>query len=228
MSVSKSLFKKHHKLKYKLTQVKKGVFTITTPNVYDRAMLFMRVQEFYESDNPRFRGKSFNLNDFMGWWSPKVYWEDWGGFNVPLKVAIKCYSTLKPQHITEHDVNFMQLLIKIIAQTRESNLKDAYIIGTDSIKGNTFKHELAHAFYHLYPDYRKRADALTSVIPRKIYKIYKNNLKESGYRHPVIKDEIQAYLVTKDAHAMPFSNGVNQNITKDLHKLFSNQLNRFF
>ena len=59
--------------KEKLTHFSPGVFVITIPDVYSRAMLFMRVQEFYESDNSRFRGKSFNLNDFIQWWAPKVY-----------------------------------------------------------------------------------------------------------------------------------------------------------
>jgi hypothetical protein len=72
-------------MKYEIKEVKDRVFAVIIPNHYDRAMTFCRVQEFYESPNPDFRGKHFNIWDFIEWYSKEhkdafTYAFDWGGF----------------------------------------------------------------------------------------------------------------------------------------------------
>ena len=50
------------KIDYKIEQVKPKVFAVIIEDRYDRAMTFLRVQEFYESPNPAFRGnKDFSF-----------------------------------------------------------------------------------------------------------------------------------------------------------------------
>ena len=36
---------------------------------YEMAMFYLRYQEFYESINPEFRGKSFTYLDYMSWYT---------------------------------------------------------------------------------------------------------------------------------------------------------------
>ena len=76
----------------------KNVYQIIVSDSYDRAMLFLRPQEYMECPNPKFRGKSFNIWDYMKWYSIKfnkgkgfTYGIDWDGFNFPLFSAIECY-----------------------------------------------------------------------------------------------------------------------------------------
>ena len=60
-------------------------------------MHFLRAQEFYESPFPEFKGKNFNLIDYMEKYA-KAYGDnvftypgDWCGFNIPSNVLKECY-----------------------------------------------------------------------------------------------------------------------------------------
>ena len=95
------------KIKYKINEVKPKVFAVVIEDRYDRAMTFLRVQEFYESPNKKFRGKNFSIWDYMKWYSTEygkgfTYGTDWSGFNVPLETAYSCYDTLNDRY-TDYD-----------------------------------------------------------------------------------------------------------------------------
>ena len=189
-------------------------------------MLFCRVQEFYESDSNLFNGNDFSMWDYMRWYSAKnkgvfTYTKDWSGFNIPFKVALNC--VIGTEEETPYDKVMQDILDQILLT---DNPADAYIIGTKSDKGLTFRHEMAHALYYTNKDYKYMADKLISTMPFRYYNIIVVNLLNLGYDKSVINDEIQAYMST-NYKAKYFSNGV-YNIWLELsHKDFKKELNYF-
>jgi hypothetical protein len=197
------------KIKYEIKEIHPKVFAVLVPDRYHRAMLFMRAQEFYESPNPEFRGKTFCIFDYMEWYSRThhnnfSYAADWTGFNFPFKVVESLYDKMLTKYVyyTSYDV----VMMDIIDEVRQAlNLKygpkdkngvskaKAYIIGVSDLSSSTFDHEMCHAFYHIYPKYKKDMDAITETMDPKIYKQMCKNLTDMGYTEQVFNDEIQAY-----------------------------------
>lgn len=184
------------KINYKIKEVKPKVFAVIIKDKYDRAMTFLRGQEYYESPNPKFRNKKdFEIWDYMKWYSLNnkvgfTYASDWSGFNIPLVKLIELYDAGKFTY-TPYD----EVMDKIVWEIYEKNWDSTgYIIGTESIKGDTFNHEVCHGLYYTNEEYKKIADQITKNIPKDHYKILKNNLIKMGYTNQVIDDEIHAYL----------------------------------
>jgi len=181
------------RVNYKIKEVKPNIFAVIVKDKYDRAMLFCRAQEYYESPSPKFRGKNFSVWDYMKWYHEQNDWgfsygADWSGFNIPLKTVRECYNKLtKPE--TPYDKVMDEILNKLKLQFSES-----YLIGAKDTEGETFKHEVCHALYHTNKNYKKQMDALTHGLPKKYYVIFKNNILQMGYSTKVVDDEIQAYL----------------------------------
>ena len=213
-------------IEYTLKEVKPGIFAVIVPNDYDRAMLFCRVQEFYESDSKLFNGQDFSIWDYIKWYSEKnkglfTYTKDWNGFNVPFSVALNC--VIGTEEETPYDKIMQEVLDKILLT---ENYYGSYIIGTKLDKGITFKHEMAHALYYTSKDYKYIADKLTSTIPLKYYSIMSTNLLNLGYDKLVIDDEIQAYMST-NYNAKYFNNGIEEEELIELHKKYKQELNYF-
>jgi len=85
------------KIDYSIEEVRPNVFAVIVKDHYHRAMLFCRVQEFYESPNPQFRGKNFSIWDYIEWYSREhrdvfTYTFDWGGTET---ISTKDYLTFK-------------------------------------------------------------------------------------------------------------------------------------
>lgn len=182
-------------VKYKIKEVKPNVFAVIVKDSYDRAMLFCRVQEFYESPNKKFRGKDFSIWDYMKWYSTEYgrgfsYGVDWSGFNIPYDVLEKCIDS---QYRTETPYDdFMYYIYVEVSKLKKDG--KAYIIGAGDTTGWTFEHEVCHGLYYTNKEYKKIVDEQTKAIDKKHYTIFKNNLLEMGYTDKVIDDEIQAYL----------------------------------
>ena len=165
-------------------------------------MLFCRIQEYYESPNPKFRGKTFDIWTYMKWYSLEYkrgfsYSTDWGGFNIPMPVAIKCFSNL-PAPQNEYD-NIMAGILEKIDETLYAQgieHENAYIIGSGRYTQDdkTFKHELCHALYYTNPEYKATALSITKSLPPEHRQRFKENLLGYGYTESVTDDEIQAYL----------------------------------
>jgi hypothetical protein len=196
-------------------------------------MLFLRVQEYYESPNPEFRGKNFNIWDYIEWYSRRnndvfTYTFDWGGFNIPLKTAWDCYEKLKENESPYDEV--MDGIIRTIEMTmfNKKNTRNwnGYIIGAPSTDDDTFEHEVCHGLYATNKQYRELVDEVTIAIPPKEYKIFKNNLMKMGYNGIVIDDEIQAYLSTNYDYSK-FSKGVSRKLCKELHKQYKQIFNLY-
>jgi hypothetical protein len=182
-------------IKYKIRAIRPEVFVVVVPDDYDRGMLFWRVQEFYESPCRKFRGSSFSIWDYAKWYSRKYggsfsYPADFVGFNLPLVVAKKCYE------VNEFETPYDREM-RAIVESLFVNGERQYIIGTDSLKGDTFDHEMAHAMYYADMEYRSEMDSLTGSLPKSASARLKRNIRKIGYHTAVVKDEIQAYMSTE-------------------------------
>ena len=71
-----------------------------------------------------------------------------------------------------------------------------YVIGTVVGDDRTLDHEIAHALYHINPEYRKEMIQANSNISIEIRIHIWNKLKKLGYDNSVLGDELQAFLGT--------------------------------
>ena len=217
------------KIEYKIDEVRPSVFAVIVKDHYHRAMLFCRVQEYYESPNPEFRGKNFSIWDYIEWYSREhgdvfTYTFDWGGFNIPLNVAESCYSKLlKKGEFTPYDLE-MNYIVKTI-RGMVGNGK-AYIIGAPTTEDETFEHEVCHGLYATNKEYKGLMDEITETIEWQDYLKFEKNLLDMGYTASVIPDEIQAYLTTNYEYTK-FSKGVSKKKCKEFHKQYQKVFNKY-
>jgi len=210
---------------YSLVRLENNLFVVVVPDDYDRAMLFLRAQEY--SDSPRYKGKSFDFWDFMKSYSLHnnsfTYPDDWIGFNVSYQDAIECYKKLPSNaDLTPYDLEFLKILKKI-AHMLESLDAKAYIIGVDSLHSRTMLHEKYHSRYYLDREYRGKVNhAIKKVVPKSMLHRMKDNLKQMGYSNDsyTINNEIQSYLRGSDWNHPDFSKGIPINQLKKVHKQF--------
>lgn len=191
------------KIEYNLHEISKNIFALEIPDGYDRAMLFLRCQEYYESHFPEFRNTHFDFFHYMDhyrkWKGLEFfsYPDDWAGFNVPGEIVeeVTNYAlnneTFKP---TPYDY-IMEEVIDQIKQRIEANSK-WYLIGVDKLDGRTIQHEIAHALFYINIDYRKTMLSLVIGMERKVFDKIEDLLYNMGYDKSVILDEIQAYMST--------------------------------
>jgi len=206
-------------MQYRIKEVKPNIFAVIVKDKYDRAMLFCRFQEYYESPNSKFREKNFSIWDYMKWYSDKYgrgfsYGADWTGFNIPWKVVNACICKLN-KFETPYDHIMNEISYEV---GRKST--NGYIIACKDTKGDTFKHEVCHGLYYTDAAYRKKVDAVTKQLPKEHYDIFKKNLMEMGYATKVIDDEIQAYLQCDYKHKN-FAKGVPLKHRTKYNKLYA-------
>jgi hypothetical protein len=186
------------KNKYTISEIRPRIFFLKFKRHYDLCMQFVRYQEFYESPSPRFRGKQFELLDYMEWYAHKygkgvfTYTEDWSGFNCPGNI-IKQVWDLNISDRNLYDYEMLSLYRKFLEKYPDGKF---YVIGACEDADATMKHEVAHGFFFTQPAYKK---AMTKLVKRLNKTLYKNMckwLKEKGYTPKVYVDECQAYLST--------------------------------
>jgi len=185
------------------------VYVLTFDTQYELCMSFVRMQEFYESDSSKFRGKYFTVEDYMDYWASEFgrglfdYPARWNGFNLPSNAIRKWY------HLFSDDLRQKEL--QICNSIRDCQRQDGiicsskkyYVIGlhkqqSRASRDEVIEHEVAHALYYLYPSYKRQANALIKKLPKKVYDEAEKRLLRFGYAKKVIKDEIQAYLSTAE------------------------------
>jgi len=226
---------KNIKIKYKITEVHPKVFLVTIDNSYDLTMTFCRVQEFYESPFKKIRGKIFNMAEFQRLYAIEngedffSYPIDWSGFNIPSNVIEKFFNMFRVD-FDKRDYNFYDKTFENIHSEITKNLKPNdryYVIASKPNEKDTINHELSHAFYYLYPNYKKQADVIIKKIPKRIFNKMKNALLDLGYNLKVIEDEIQAYVandydsITQDLFLGDDQKNIIDNIKKELKILSS-------
>lgn len=221
------------KIKYTIHRLSDLVFEIIVPDSYDRAMLFLRPQEYMESPNPKFRQHSFDIWDFAKWYSsiesPNAgftYATDWSGFNFPLIEAIKCYEKLPDKYLTDYDLVFMKILKQILARVNKEDIPRVYIISYDKKGSVVMYHERYHACYYTNPIYKRVADKLLETIPKQTKNQLIQNLKEMGYHLSVLKNEIQAYLRGKDWSSPAVWKGIDRDTLRRVHQRYDRELSK--
>ena len=214
-----------NEIKYEIKKIADKIYSVVVPDFYDRVMLFLRPQEFYEGTNTKFRNKDFCIFDFMKWYSAQeyrngafTYADDWGGFNIPFDIALKCYKNSPMQ--TPYDITFSLYILGTIDEV------GSYIIGTDGTDKELFDHELAHALFYTNKEYKKEMLALVNKLPENIKNDINLHLNEMGYTKKVYKDEIQAYLSSYCLSSNYF-NRISKVELKKYKKTFSEILKKY-
>lgn len=189
---------------YKIHQTLPGIFTIEVKDDYQRAMLFLRCQEFYESAFPEIKGKKFDIFEYMEMYrkwkntDTFTYPHDWIGYNFPGEIAETCIKQVLFDRLdnlpTKYDYIMNQILIEIKSMLGGNTRY--YIIGVDNLESQTMKHEIAHALFYTNEPYRRWTTQMVQGMPESIQNEMTEILKEMGYCDDVIVDETQAFMST--------------------------------
>jgi hypothetical protein len=186
------------KLSFKVKEVRDRIFSIEFTNQYDMCMMFLRYQEFYESASLRFRGKSFEILDFMKWYSEKygngsfTYPKDWSGFNLPSFIISQVWDNkIVDSNLYDYEMR------EVYKSCRKKVKDDFYIIGVLT-NNAALDHEIAHGYFYLHTAYREEMRYLEKQLDPKVRKVIRQHLSKIGYTPKVYVDETQAYLSTSD------------------------------
>lgn len=210
-------------VKGEIKKVKPNIYAVIIKDDYDRAMLFCRYQEFYESPFKEIRNKFFTLETLMKIYTKKnkkqcfTYPSDWVGYNIPSDVL---YSACEKFDTSLSVYDYIMRDIIYFCE-KNSNGKSFYLIGVDKLKSGTMDHEIAHGLYHTNQIYKASVDRLISEIPKNDYKLIKKKLVEIGYNNDksLIDDEIQAFFSTGLLEQLDTSQ--NRSLTKKFIKNFN-------
>jgi hypothetical protein len=198
------------KIKHPLVQ---GVIKEVAPRIYcaiidddyDRAMLFCRYQEYYESPIKKFRGKYFSWESYMreykNFWKKDVftYPEDWSGYNIPSNILEGGVDAFYKE--TEYDIimNDIYYYCAIHSQNKNNGERcDWYLIGASGKDMKTMDHEIAHGLFYTNKEYRLKMELSLYRIPQKTRDKIDKKLIKMGYVNDrkILNDEAQAFLST--------------------------------
>lgn len=200
---------------YTVSEIRPRVFLLKFQHRYDLCMYFLRYQEFYESPAEHINGKSFDILDFMRWYSFNygdgcfTYTKDWSGFNLVGDI-VKQVIDLGIEDLNKYDVEMQLLYRQFVRQYRDGRFS---IIGTfESEYSQTVRHEVAHAFFYLNDEYHDEMTDLVNGLDRKVFRSVCKSLTKMGYNANVHVDECQAY----------FSTGLCKDFSKDVHEFSKN------
>lgn len=222
---------------FKLYNIAPRLYCVEMPNPYDLAMLFVRYQEYYESQNPNVRGKEFSLDEYMRWYAISdqrryvkgsnnlfSYPKDFCGFNIPSSVIHDILGKRRfKDSLNIYDTLMVEIYMAInqdICKYEHGGDLKFYLIGTNLMDSDTLRHEIAHGLYHNLTTYRNDMNELIKKIltPQQIND-FKKSLRTFGYCEKVMFDEIQAFLSTGTRSEFP-------KIAK--RKIFVNYFNMFY
>ena len=195
---------KHPLVKGEVKEVFPKIFCVTVDDNYDRAMLFCRYQEFYESPTKEFRGKYFSWSKFMRYY--KDHWKkdtftypiDWSGYNIPSTIVEKGLDVFNKE--TEYDVIMND--IYYFCENYPLRLGESrgtwYLIGASSKDLKTMDHEIAHGLFFTNKNYRLAMIVQLMSIPQKVRDKIDKKLIKMGYvdDRKILDDEAQAFLST--------------------------------
>lgn len=184
-------------MEYTVKEVRPKIILLSFDSRYDLAMHFLRFQEYYESPHEAFKGKLFNLVDYMEWYSKEygedsfTYPDDWSGFNVPSWVLHDVVNGNIPD-FNRYDGFMTDLYWKLAAEHGPS----FYLIGARTSDEQTLQHEIAHGFWYTTPEYKLQMQKLVDDLEPQIKEAFRNALLDNNYCEDVVDDEIHAYLST--------------------------------
>ena len=190
------------------------IFALVIKDDKLRARVFMRYQEFYESDSDSFRGKGFKWYDYVKFYKEKTkkdyfsYHEDWAGYNIPCTSIESCMAVIP-------DLNFYDLIMFSVVDTirKQVGSDNYYLIGIDQSTGedpSLIFHEVAHGLWFSSGVYKakqsKNIERLTPLVRDSVAK----KITGMGYGENVVDDEIQAYLSTGIGDNMARIKGIKE------------------
>jgi hypothetical protein len=211
-------------------EIKPSIYCVQVDDNYDRAMLFCRYQEFYESPHKKFRGKYFTWMEYMRFYKDKwkkdtfTYPIDWSGYNIPCNIIQKANHMFCGE--TEYDNIMNDIYFYCSSHIMEKNggrQSDWYLIGASGKDLRTLDHEIAHGLYFTNNEYRKLVNKLIRNIKPTHYDKLKNKLIKMGYVNDkkIIYDEIQAFMSTG------LYNGLDTKELKQYEKSFIKNFKKF-
>jgi hypothetical protein len=111
---------------------------------------------------------------------------------------------------------------------RKPNGSLAYVIGVGSIDEDetVLEHEICHGMYYIDPEYKAKADSITENLEGeydKEFKKFRKNLLSMGYHEGVVKDELQAYLISSPLSGN-FSRGVDAGVCWKIHQSYRSKM----
>lgn len=146
---------------------------------------------------------------FIDKWSDEdgkiTYWEYWEGHNITKKKILEFAKAFHKNESGEFGNDSFKYVrdnvsnreIKVIELLDQID-DDGHVIFIEEGDEITFKHEIAHSYYFLYPEYKTRADSIVYGLPPQTQGFIKKGLREMKYSDDVLQDEIQAYLTAYD------------------------------
>jgi hypothetical protein len=190
---------------YEVHRTMPSVYTVVVPDQYERAMLFVRYQEFYESPYKEFYNKKFHLVDFMNHYRKDrgsdyfSYPKDWSGYNIPSDALLKCVLSVPDSNL--YDKEMTDIVMAIASDLQKiwydrTKRHKFYIIGVDSIESRVMDHEIAHSLFYTSKEYKKKMTFLVNNLNPKKREKLTDYLLKIGYRKQMIVDEIQAFMST--------------------------------
>lgn len=215
---------------YKLTQISEKIFALEIPSNWDRAMVFLRAQEFYESASPRFKNKDFDIWDYLRWYSVERdvatgtfdYPMDWAAYNIPIKTIVKSLDAITGTY-SPYDI-FMDEILHQIFNQYEVGEDDTYLVGVKDLADKNLPHELSHALWYTNPKFKKEATALLKDVPTDLLTEGKATLARMGYHKAVLTDEFIAYTATGDMKRLIKSNDGYRQYEKPFKSLLTKYL----
>jgi hypothetical protein len=162
-------------------------------NRKELTLTFCRVQEFYEAQNAKLRGKPFDFFKFVEQMLTDggriAYFHSWRGFNFPSSVYQE-WRRLNPQ-ATPYEAKFIACVEKALPAGQPF-----YVIAMLENDAGTLDHEIAHAMFFLNREYRAAASSLVRRLPKALREQMGRALRDLGYARGVVVDEINAFLAT--------------------------------
>jgi len=191
---------KHILSQIELFEMYPKIFAVVIKDNRLRARVFMRYQEFYESDSDSFRGKGFKWKDYTKHYKEKTkndiftYHEDWAGYNIPCDSIESCIKLIP-------DLNFYDLIMFSIVDTIRNIIggDNYYLIGIDQSNGDDLSlvyHEIAHGLWFSTPSYKNKQMSNIMNMNERVRHSVAKKITGMGYGENVVDDEIQAYLST--------------------------------
>lgn len=214
----------------KLYEMYPRVFAVVIKDDYLRSRVFLRYQEFYESDSDSFRGQGFKWKDFIKFYKEKTkneiftYHEDWLGYNIPCDSIESCMKLIP-------DLNFFDLIMYCIIDTVKQLVGSDkyYLIGIDQSTGDNpdlIYHEMAHALWFSDPSYKEKMSTLIRKMDSSVREKMLQKISDSGYGNNVLYDELQAYMATGLIGNMNRVKGIKLEIDK-FKNFFDTYTNKF-
>jgi hypothetical protein len=195
---------------FSVTLISSNIIAVVFDSQYDLCMSFVRMQEFYESDNPSFQGKAFDLETYMDWYQGDhkglfSYPKDWSGFNLP-GAKIREWANMVCD-IGGLRASEAKLLLSMPIPVMDPYFDQVYVIATykDKKARTVMRHETGHALFTTESKYKEDMTKRVASIPAKDRKRIKKWLSDKGYSEDVFEDEIQAFMISGFGGTMKIS-----------------------